>query len=98
MDKYQKARMWGRGVTQAGNQIGEDLLTAGKGAIGAVGVGAAGLYKGAGALYEGAGKAYKGAKEWVGDDTGHADMMDVMAGEARGSNRQRVGNQLFALS
>jgi len=97
MDKYQKARMWGRGVTQAGNQIGEDLLTAGKGAIGAVGVGAAGLYKGAGALYEGAGKAYKGAKEWLGDDTGHADMMDVMAGEARGSNRQRVGKGLSFL-
>ena len=94
MDKYQKARMYGRGLTQAGSQIGQDLVTGAKGVVGGIGLGAAGLYKGAGKLYEGAGKAYEGAKKWYKDDTGHADYDDVLSGKAEGSNRQKVGKGL----
>lgn len=94
MDKYQKARMYGRGLTQAGSQIGQDLVTGAKGVVGGIGLGAAGLYKGAGALYEGAGNLYEGAKKWYQDDTGHADYDDVLSGKAEGSNRQKVGKGL----
>ncbi len=97
MDKYQKARMYGRGITQAANQTGKDLITAGKGAVGAVGVGAAGLYKGAGMAKDKLVEGYGKAKDWMMDDEGHADMMDVMAGKAKGSNRQRVGKGISFL-